>query len=79
MKIEAEDKATILLNSLLKSFSVFVDTMKYAMETLSLDDVLKALKSKGSPKIKKNPNPRPRRSSAISTIKHDTSGKIVLI
>lgn len=46
IEIDDEDKAIIILNALPKSHSVFVETMKYARETLSFDDVQKALKSK---------------------------------
>lgn len=46
VKIEEKDEDIVLLNSLLKSYIVFVDTMKYARDTLSLDDILTALKSK---------------------------------
>lgn len=35
-----------MLNSLPKSYSVFVDTMKHARESLTLDDVQKTLKTK---------------------------------
>ena len=46
IKIDDEDKAVIILNSLPKSFSNFVDTMKYGRESLTLEDVQVALKSK---------------------------------
>lgn len=46
IEIDDEDKAIIFLNSLPKSFTTFVETMKYARETLSFEDVQKALKSK---------------------------------
>lgn len=47
IKIDDEDKAIILLlNSLPKSYSTFVETLKYARDSLSLNDVQKALRSK---------------------------------
>lgn len=46
IEIDDEDKTFILLNSLPKSFATFVETMIYARETLSFEDVQKALKSK---------------------------------
>ncbi|KZV25383.1 Cc-nbs-lrr resistance protein [Dorcoceras hygrometricum] len=48
VKLEEEYKAIILLNSLPKSYATFVETLKYSRESLSLDDVQKALKSKES-------------------------------
>ncbi|CAM8984589.1 unnamed protein product [Rhodiola kirilowii] len=45
-KIEDEDQAIMILNALPPSYSTFVDTMKYSRETLSMEDVLAALKQK---------------------------------
>lgn len=45
-EVDDEDRAIMSLNSLPKSYSTFVDTMKYARETLSFHDVIVALKSK---------------------------------
>ena len=46
IQVEDQDKAVIILNSLPRSFLNFVDTMKYAKESLSLEDVLVALNPK---------------------------------
>ncbi|CAM8987589.1 unnamed protein product [Rhodiola kirilowii] len=45
-KIEDEDQAIMILNALPLSYAIFVDTMKYSRETLSMEDVLAALKQK---------------------------------
>lgn len=39
IKVEEEDKAIILLNSLPKSYGTLVETMKYSRDTLFLSDV----------------------------------------
>ena len=46
IKVDDEDKIVIVLNSLPKSYFIFFDTMKYARESLSFEDVHVALKSK---------------------------------
>lgn len=48
IQVHDEDKAIIVLNSIPKSFSVFVDTMKYAKETLVFDEIQKTLKAEES-------------------------------
>jgi len=45
IKIEDEDQAIMILNALPKSYSTFVEAMKYAKESLSLEDVQAALKA----------------------------------
>lgn len=52
IKIEDEDKAIILLNP--KSYSTFVETLKYARDSLSLNDVQKALRSKEVDSLNEN-------------------------
>ncbi|PKU72844.1 Retrovirus-related Pol polyprotein from transposon TNT 1-94 [Dendrobium catenatum] len=46
VKIEDEDKAIILLNSLPKSLRNFKETLKYGRETITVDEVQNALSSK---------------------------------
>ena len=41
-----EDKALVLLHSLPKSYEIFVDILKHGRDTLTLEDVLRALNSK---------------------------------
>src|SRR3954462_15254858 len=44
--VESEDQALIVLSSLPASYESFVDTLLYGKDTISLDDVSNALKSK---------------------------------
>ena len=46
IKVESEDQALIVLSSLPASYESFVDTLLYGKDTISLDDVSNALKSK---------------------------------
>ncbi|KAL5555285.1 hypothetical protein UlMin_037521 [Ulmus minor] len=46
VKYENEDKALVLLHSLPKSYEHFVDILQHGRETISLEDVVGALKSK---------------------------------
>ena len=46
VEYEDEDKALVLLHSLPKSYETFVDILKHGRETISLDDVVGALRSK---------------------------------
>lgn len=46
VKIDDEDKAVILLNSLPKSFKNFKETLKYGRDALTMDLVIKSLNSK---------------------------------
>src|SRR4051812_20372490 len=46
IKVESEDQALIVLSSLPASYESFVDTLLYENNTISLDDVSSALKSK---------------------------------
>src|SRR3954470_16560882 len=46
IKDESEDQALIVLSSLPASYETFVDTLLYGKNTISLDDVSNALKSK---------------------------------
>ena len=46
IKVESEDQALIVLSSLPASYETFVDTLLYGKDTISLDDVSSALKSK---------------------------------
>src|SRR4051812_4922521 len=46
IKVESEDQALIVLCSLPASYETFVDTLLYEKDTISLDDVSGALKSK---------------------------------
>lgn len=46
INIDDENKTIILLNSLPKSFTNLVETLKYARDTVSSKDVSRALKSK---------------------------------
>src|SRR3954467_10377517 len=46
IKVESEDQALIVLSSLQASYKSFVDTLLYGKDTISLDDVSNALKSK---------------------------------
>src|SRR3954471_3623564 len=46
IKVESEDQALIVLSSLPASDESFVDTLLYGKDTISLDDVNNALKSK---------------------------------
>ncbi|PON55302.1 hypothetical protein TorRG33x02_299600 [Trema orientale] len=46
VKVEEEDEAILLLNSLDKSYSNFVDTMMYSHETMSMEEVQSVLNSK---------------------------------
>src|SRR5436190_11611011 len=46
IKVESEDQALIVLSPLLASYESFVDTLLYGKDTISLDDVSNALKSK---------------------------------
>ncbi|KAK4718142.1 hypothetical protein R3W88_016480 [Solanum pinnatisectum] len=46
IKIESEDQAIIMLCFLPLSYDTFVDTFLYGKDSISLDDVSNALKSK---------------------------------
>src|SRR3954464_8477402 len=46
IKVESEDQALIVLSSLPASYETFVDTFLYGKDTISLDDISSALKSK---------------------------------
>jgi len=46
VKIDDEDQAVMILNALPKNYSNFVEAMKYARESLTLEEVQAALKSK---------------------------------
>ena len=46
IKVESEDQALIVLSSLPASYESFVDTLLYGKDTILLDDVSNALKSK---------------------------------
>ena len=46
VKIEEEDQAILLLNSLPKDYEYFVDTMMYGKQTLTMTKVKAALDSK---------------------------------
>ena len=48
VEIDEEDQAVILLNSLPKSYSNFVETLKYGRQTLKLEEVVEAISSKDS-------------------------------
>ena len=56
--MEEEDQAIILLNSLYKSYSKFVDTMMFSYETLSMEEIKSALNPKESKKQSENKNGR---------------------
>src|SRR5438270_10518529 len=45
IKVESEDRALIVLCSLRASYDIFVNTLLYGKDTISLDDVSNALKS----------------------------------
>lgn len=44
VNVEDEDHALIILNALPSSYAKFVETMHYSRDTLSLDDVMSALR-----------------------------------
>ncbi|CAM8971845.1 unnamed protein product [Rhodiola kirilowii] len=46
IKIDDEDQAIMILNALPPSYHSFVETMKYARESLTFEEVISALKSK---------------------------------
>ena len=46
VKYDDEDKALVLLHYLPKSYETFVDILKHDRDTLTLDDVIRALNSK---------------------------------
>ena len=46
MKVDDEDKAVLVLNSLPSSYSNFKKTMKYGRKTLTLEEVQFALRSR---------------------------------
>src|SRR3954471_4876543 len=46
IKVESEDQALILLCSLPRSYDAFVDTLLYGKDSISLEDVSSALKSR---------------------------------
>ncbi|CAM8912019.1 unnamed protein product [Rhodiola kirilowii] len=46
IKIDDEDQAIMILNALPPSYHSFVETMKYSRDSLSLEEVISALKSK---------------------------------
>lgn len=54
VKIDEEDKAVMLWNSLPNCNSTFVETMNYARDDLLFDDVQEALRSKGSENLNDN-------------------------
>ncbi|XP_047313802.1 uncharacterized protein LOC124917399 [Impatiens glandulifera] len=49
-KYKDEDKALMILNFLLKSYTTFVDIIEHEREELTLDDVMSALRSKDQKK-----------------------------
>ena len=46
VKYDDENKALVLLHSLPKSYETFVDNLKHGRDTLTLDNVIRALNSK---------------------------------
>lgn len=54
IKFEDEDKAINVLNSLPKSYSTFEESLKYTRDSLSLNDIQKALISKEVDSITEN-------------------------
>lgn len=46
IKVDSEYKAIVVLNSLPSSYSIFKETMKYGRNTLILEEVQSALRSK---------------------------------
>ncbi|GJT70108.1 hypothetical protein Tco_1029394 [Tanacetum coccineum] len=50
IKIEDEDQALMLLTSLSASYENFVETLLYGRESLTMEDVLATLNSRGSKK-----------------------------
>lgn len=63
IKIESEDQALIVLCSLPPSYDNFVDTLLYGKDSISLDDVSNALKSK---ELKSFPDSRTEGESLVS-------------
>lgn len=48
VEVDDEDQAVILLNALPKSYSNFVETLKYGRQTLKLEEVVEAISAKDS-------------------------------